>query len=125
MKKWMGLIIAFTLVFSLAACGGNGDSDTSNAAVETNESGATELKIIATNWQFDQETYTISKDTPIDFVLDSQEGYHGVKIKGLGIELEKDNKKQYKITEAGEYEIVCNIICGAGHSEMKATLIVQ
>lgn len=130
MKKIINLATALTFAFVLTACGGGGGSETaSTIAVPSTEDEAVELKFIASNWEFDQEEYTVAVGEPINFTLENEAGYHGVTIKGLGIDLADGKTKQYTITEPGTYEIECSIQCGSGkdggHNTMKSKLIVQ
>ncbi|MFD2671291.1 cytochrome C oxidase subunit II [Marinicrinis sediminis] len=123
MKKSLIFLFLITAMTVLSACGGG--SSLANSVVETNEAEPEQLVITASDWSFDQETYTIQKDQPVQFILENEQGYHGIGIKKLGIEFEQKTQPQYKITEAGEYEITCSVMCGSGHRDMKATLIVQ
>lgn len=128
MKKAIALVVGAALLFTLTACGGgssNGAQGGSGAAVETSDPNPTELTIVATNWAFDQSEYRVNAGEPIHFSIENAEGYHGYEIKGLGINIEPGKDKQYTINEPGEYEIVCSIMCGAGHNDMVAKLIVE
>lgn len=128
MKKVIAIVVGAALLISLTACGGggsNGAQGGSQAAVESSDPNPTELTIIASNWEFDQEEYRVKAGEPILFAIENAEGYHGYEIKGLGIEIEPGKEKQYTINEPGEYEIVCSIMCGAGHDNMVAKLIVE
>jgi cytochrome c oxidase subunit 2 len=124
MKKIINLATALTFALVLSACSSGSDT-ASTAASATSEDNATELKLIASNWEFDQEEYTVAAGEPINFILENKAGFHGVQIKGLGIDLADGKAKQYTITEPGTYEIICSIQCGTGHSTMKSKLIVQ
>jgi cytochrome c oxidase subunit 2 len=126
MKKIINLAAALTFALVLSACGNASESGgSSTAAVPSEEANATEVKLSASNWEFDQAEYKIAKGQPVSFLLENEAGYHGVTIKGLGIDLEADKPEQYTITEAGTYEIICSIQCGSGHSTMKSVLIVE
>lgn len=126
MKKSFFTIMALIIIIGLSACGGANEPQ-SESVVTTNEENAEQLTFVATNWQFDKEEYHIPVNQPINFMLVNQEGYHGIAFEGLGVSLEggEDHVKQFKITEPGTYEIRCNIICGTGHSDMRAKLIVE
>jgi len=128
MKKMINLAAALTFALVLSACGSSSNT-TSAIAVASTEENATEVKLIASNWEFDQAEYTVALGEPIQFILENEAGLHGVKINGLGISLDAGKPKQYVINEAGTYEIVCSIQCGAGkdgnHNTMKSKLIVQ
>ncbi|GIQ70960.1 cytochrome c oxidase subunit II [Xylanibacillus composti] len=124
MKKMIISVMALAMAIGLTACGG-GDSSASDKAVQTNEPSAASITMEATNWDFDQDEYRVKAGEPVNFLLTNAEGVHGVEIRGLGIQLDADKEVQYTINEAGTYDIVCNIICGTGHSTMTAKLVVE
>ncbi|MFD0872337.1 Cytochrome c oxidase subunit 2 [Chlamydia abortus] len=124
MKKIMGLLMAAVMISVLAACGG-GDGGGSKIS-EEDKANATELKLVATNFQFDQSEYKVKKGDTLKIVLDNQEGIHGIEIKGAKIKLDNSNTTDYfKADKAGTYDIICNIPCGQGHATMKSKLIVE
>ncbi len=120
------MVFMFALI--LSACGGTTGSSSGSAsskAVASTADNALEVKLLASNWEFDQETYTISKDQPVSFLLENKAGYHEVIIRGLDINLKPDVSQQFTITESGTYTIECSVACGSGHSTMKSTLVVE
>lgn len=128
MKKWLGAAMALTLMLTVAACGGGNEGSSGGSgskAIASDEANATQVKLIASNFKFDQEVYTVKKDEPIEFILENEEGFHGVEIVGLNIKLSAGKAQQFKITEPGEYRIECSIMCGAGHKDMVSTLVVE
>lgn len=128
MKKIISFAVVLIFALVLSACGGASDSSsdsTASKAVASSADNAIEVKLLASNWEFDQETYTISKDQPVSFLLENQAGYHEVAIRDLGISLKPGVAQQFTITEAGTYTIECSVACGSGHSSMKSTLVVQ
>ncbi len=125
MKKLWTVVLSITLMAALTACGGN-NAATNNTSGEAPAGDAKEVKIVASNWEFDQAEYTVAKGENVNFVLENAAGMHGVEIKGLGVKLDNGNpSKSIKVDKAGEYEIICNIPCGQGHIQMKSKLIVQ
>lgn len=118
MKRWIATICAAGLIAVLAACGGGG----SNA----DDANATELVIKASNFHFDQEQYVVKKGEPVKLVVVNEQGNHGVEIKGIsGASASAGKSKVFTPTKAGEYDIICNIMCGTGHNDMVAKLIVE
>ncbi|REK68503.1 MULTISPECIES: hypothetical protein [Cohnella] len=122
-KKWTALLATAALALTLSACGGGGSE--SNAAEEPSASASEVLTIKASNWQFDQTEYTIPKDTPVQIQLINEEGAHGIAIEGTDVKLSSGKKSKVVALKEGTYEIKCNIICGEGHLNMTAKLIVQ
>jgi cytochrome c oxidase subunit 2 len=143
MKKTMMLVTAFTMLFVLAACGGQQaqepaqetgtaseqTAEDAKEAEETSEQTAGEAKevvLTATNFKFDQQEYKMAKGETVKFTLKNEQGFHGVNIKGLGVNLDNGNPSQtVTIDKPGTYEIVCSIPCGSGHANMKSVLVVE
>jgi cytochrome c oxidase subunit II len=130
MKKLWMMLLAVVLVGALSACGGGGqtsDNSGSDTSAQTggDAAGATvELNIDATNFKFDQEEYRLKAGETVNVNFTSSQGMHGLKINGLDIELQ-DGQSSTFVAEKGEYVIECSIMCGTGHSAMKAKLIVE
>ncbi|HZG55391.1 hypothetical protein [Paenibacillus sp.] len=85
------------------------------------------LEIVASNWDFDKDEYVVEAGSTMTLALRNDQGLHGISVSGLGIELQGAHLSQ-EVTfgEAGEvYEITCIILCGEGHTEMTAKIVVQ
>ncbi|BBI32183.1 cupredoxin domain-containing protein [Cohnella abietis] len=127
MHKKLALLLTLTaLMLALAACGGknNSESGSNSPSPASTESASTEVIITATSWEFDEAEYTIPKDTPVKLTLQNTKGAHGIEIVGQNIKI-TGNKSEVINLPAGTYEIKCNIMCGAGHNQMKAKLVVS
>lgn len=126
MYKWIMSVLffgacAFGLIFLLVST--KPEKSEEDAAAE---SGKPQLKITASNFQFDQAEYRVKKGETVQVVLKNKEGVHGVDIAQLGITLTgKDLSKEVTFDKPGTYEIVCAVPCGVGHTNMKAKLIVE
>jgi len=87
---------------------------------------ANTLKIVASNWEFDQAEYVVAAGSTMTVELENGQGLHGISIEGLGIELQGAHLSQeVTFSEPGEYEIRCIILCGEGHAEMVSKIVVQ
>ncbi|WP_020617594.1 cupredoxin domain-containing protein [Paenibacillus daejeonensis] len=135
MKKQLSVAVtAFALAIMLAACGGGNGADTNNTPANTpansetgasNDAAAQEVVIEATNWEFDQSEYRVKQGEPVNITLKSTQGNHGISINNTDVKLKKDESMNYTFDAPGEYQIVCNIPCGTGHTKMVSTLIVE
>lgn len=114
-------LIALALAAALTACGGGNDS----AAPEESMTASQTLVVKASNWQFDQPEYTIPKDTPVEIKLVNEQGAHGLKIQGTNVKLGGAKMSKVVKLAAGTYEMSCATVCGSGHLNMTAKLIVQ
>ncbi|AIC93950.1 cupredoxin domain-containing protein [Shouchella lehensis] len=122
MKRIVLQILGLFFVVALAACGGNESDDAQSEQVETDET----VTIKALNWHFDEEEYIVpSGETTIELINES--GNHGIIIReansGEDVVLNKQGSTVATLAP-GEYEIICSIPCGSGHTDMTATLVV-
>jgi len=124
MKKLIVLMMGISLVIALAACG----SKTSTEPKSTDTAAATGQKVTikATNWQFDQTEYRVKKGEPVTITLDNSQGAHGAQIKDFNVNLD-NSKKTITFTpdKSGSFPIICSVMCGQGHANMKTTLVVE
>ncbi|WNR42513.1 cupredoxin domain-containing protein [Paenibacillus roseipurpureus] len=127
MQKWI-----FFVLFILAGALGLGVlfqdiSDRQEAQeAEAAASKLPQLKVAASNWQFDATDYKVKSGQPTKVSLSLKEGVHAIEIVGLGVKLDKDNPtKEVTFDKPGTYEIDCVLPCGEGHAKMKAKLVVE
>lgn len=130
LRKTLFVTILLGLILVLAACGGDNNNPEDTIANQDNvsqdeASTASDVKVVSTNWAFDQEEYVVKAGEEVKITHVNEEGMHGISIEGLDISIEGDGEATFTPTEPGEYKIYCNIPCGAGHNDMIATLIVQ
>ncbi|MEC5424556.1 cupredoxin domain-containing protein [Virgibacillus sp. C22-A2] len=140
MKKSLLATLFLGFILVLAACGSDNSSanetdDTSGAdevAEETEDTGASaeettpdnNVTVIATDFDLDQDVYTVKAGEEVKITLINEEGHHGISIDEFGVNLQGEGEATFKPEEPGEYTIYCNIFCGEGHALMTATLVV-
>lgn len=132
MKKFGLILLTGALTFGLVACGGaeeDAKSDvketTAQTADTTTASDADKYTITATNWDFaSDKELVIKKGTKVALHLVNEEGVHTISNKELGIDLSADKPSEFTAEKTGEYELICNTVCGAAddHEAMKITL---
>ena len=121
MKKLLLTVLLLSMVFILAACGGDDQVEQAAPTGETKE-----ILLVATNWDFDQAEYVVNAGDNVIMTLENSQGVHGIKIRGLDVTLEPNaSTQEFFAGVPGEYEIYCHIQCGVGHNDMKAKFIVQ
>ncbi|WP_169089572.1 cupredoxin domain-containing protein [Paenibacillus sp. PL91] len=119
-------VIIVVYVILLTACGASKNEEAQSGPSEESKKIANEVVITATNWEFDKAEYRIKKGEAVKLTLESGSGVHGIAFEDLEIkELRSGDSKVVTINEAGTYEFFCNRMCGSGHSNMKAKLIVE
>lgn len=115
----LAIVMVFAL-FVLAACGN------SNQAEEpASGDGAQTLDITASNFEFDKDTYTVEAGKPVNVTLTNKDGMHGIGISSFDVSIKGEGEASFTPEEPGEYTIRCNVMCGAGHSDMVSTLVVE
>lgn len=126
-KKWGLLVSAVALSAMLVtACGGGSTEQAANGSQSAPASASgTQVNIEASNWKFNQDTFEVKAGEEFTINFKSTEGYHGIGIEGLDVEIEKEGSKTLKVDEPGEYTIYCNVICGPDHGKMLAKLVVK
>jgi cytochrome c oxidase subunit II len=145
MKKILAAILGLTLIFGLAACGSKPDASASTSPAATSSGAASTpagsasvspsasaggaaqaVTLTATNFKFDKTEYKVKKGQPVTITLKNGEGMHGAEIKEFGVNLKKDGEsKTFTPDKVGTYNIQCSVMCGAGHANMKSTLVVE
>lgn len=124
-SKWALLLISAALAAALSGCGsGNGGDKAASSSAEP-QTASEQLVVKASNWKFDQEEYTIPKDTPVEIKLVNEEGAHGLQIKGADVKLSNGKTSKIVTLKEGTYEMKCSIVCGTGHLAMTAKLVVK
>ncbi|MCG7409864.1 cupredoxin domain-containing protein [Paenibacillus sp. ACRRX] len=125
MKRPIALAAAMlALAYVMVACGSNQQGSAGQGSGEP-ASAAKEIIIKATNYKFDQPEYRVKAGETVKFVLESS-GNHGIRIQDIGLELTPNQTSQVVTpAETGTYEFKCTIMCGPGHKEMTAKLIVE
>nr|WP_254456897.1 cupredoxin domain-containing protein [Brevibacillus sp. HD1.4A] len=110
----------------MTACGGKEQAANTNSteapAAATDGNG---INIEASNWKFNQDVYEVKAGEEFTINFKSTEGFHGIGIEGLDVDIQKDGSKTLKVDKAGEYKIFCNVICGPEHGNMIAKLVVK
>jgi cytochrome c oxidase subunit II len=129
MKMKWGLMISSVAVSALllTACGGETKDQAASGteAAPAAATSGTQVNIEASNWKFNQDKWEVKAGEEFTINFKSTEGYHGIGIEGLDVDLQKDGSKTLKVDQPGEYKIFCNITCGPDHGKMVATLVVK
>lgn len=142
MKKLFTLMMTVTVVAVLAACGGNEEvepateetpveveADTEdNADVEDGaeaKAGNKEFTLTATNFEFASDIeLVVNKGDLVTIHLTNEEGVHGLAIEEFDAVGGPGETIEFEATEAGTFELKCAVQCGAGHDDMKTSLVV-
>ncbi len=89
------------------------------------------VKVTAERFAFSPSEIVVEKGTVIEFHLTSEDTDHGFRIIGTPVDVAIPKRRRgvtvvtYTAVEAGRFIIECSRPCGAGHTAMRATLIVK
>ncbi len=104
------------------------------ALVVTAQAGARDAEpraivITAKRFEFVPSTITLKKGETVKLVVTSEDVTHGLFIRPLKIDtdLTPGETQQINVTpqSAGTFTAICHHFCGAGHGNMKLTVVVE
>lgn len=88
-----------------------------------------EFNITARQWAFDPATITVKQGDTVKLVIKSIDVTHGIALPAFDISRRLEPGKtvtiEFTADQKGTYSFFCSVFCGAGHSDMKGTLIVE
>src|SRR5687768_9492209 len=91
----------------------------------------TVIRLSAERFAFTPSEITVEKGTTIEFHLTSDDTDHGFRIIGTDVDAEIPKRRRgeavikYVADTPGRFVIECSRPCGAGHTAMRATLVVK
>lgn len=89
------------------------------------------IRVSAERFAFSPSEITVEKGTTIEFHLTSDDTDHGFRIVGTDVDVQIPKRRRgetvvkYTADTAGRFVIECSRPCGAGHTAMRATLVVK
>jgi cytochrome c oxidase subunit 2 len=89
------------------------------------------VKVSAERFAYTPSEITVERGTTIEFHLTSDDTDHGFRIVGTDVDVAIPKRRQgetvvtYVADTVGRFVIECSRPCGAGHTAMRATLIVK
>ncbi len=89
------------------------------------------VRVSAERFAFTPSEIVVERGTVIEFHLTSEDTDHGFRIVGTDVNAEIPKRRRgetvvkYVAATAGRFVIECSRPCGAGHTAMRATLVVK
>ena len=87
------------------------------------------IAITAKRFEFVPPTITLKKGETVKLVVTSEDVTHGLFIRPLKIDTDLVPGKTEELTvtpqAAGTFTAICHHFCGAGHGNMKLTVVVE
>jgi cytochrome c oxidase subunit II len=86
------------------------------------------IEVTAKRFAFTPSELTLKKGEPVLLVLKSEDAGHGIRVKGLGVDLKaaKGQTSEFTFTpdKSGDFVGACSTFCGSGHGSMKIAIHV-
>jgi cytochrome c oxidase subunit II len=95
------------------------------------QAGPRVIRISAERFAYTPSEITVEKGTVIEFHLTSEDTDHGFRIIDTDVDVKIPKRRRgetvvkYTADTAGRFIIECSRPCGAGHTAMRATLVVK
>jgi cytochrome c oxidase subunit 2 len=133
----LGVVVSLGTVASLATAGDLVAPHPSTPAVPiaaaqeppAKEGKEKSIAIQAKRFEFAPSTLTLTHDEPVELALSSEDVRHGFFSRELGIDSEfvpgKTTVARLTPHKPGTYTVICDRFCGAGHGNMKLTVVVE
>jgi len=89
------------------------------------------VKVVAERFAFTPSEIVVERGTTIEFHLTSDDTDHGFRIVGTDVNADIPKRRRgetvvkYVADTAGRFVIECSRPCGAGHTAMRAILVVK
>lgn len=117
-RRWLVLFLILVAIGSFAARFSAGAAE--NPRVVT---------ITAKRFEFSPSQITVKKGQTVRLVLKSEDVTHGFLMKALAIDTDIPAGETAEVTltpqTAGKFTTICDHFCGAGHGNMKMTIVVE
>ena len=95
------------------------------------QAGPRVIKVTAERFAFTPGEIVVEQGTTVEFHLTSDDTDHGFRIIGTEVDVQIPKRRRgetvvkYTADTAGRFVIECSRPCGAGHTAMRATLVVK
>ncbi len=87
------------------------------------------VTITAKRFEFSPSRITLKKGETVKLLLKSEDVTHGFLMKALGIDTDIPAGETAEVTltpqAPGKFTTICDHFCGAGHGNMKMTIVVE
>jgi cytochrome c oxidase subunit II len=88
-----------------------------------------QVDIVMKKWSIEPHEIHVKKGTVVTLHVSTADVQHGFEVQSLGISEPVNPGKPADITfvadKPGKYGVDCDILCGKGHDDMAATIIVE
>ncbi len=145
MKRYL-LVLGIFAVLLAAGCSsktterlpaGSGDAaaveavtfQDADAGTATESPAVRQFTMTARQWEFSPDTITVNKGDTVVLSIRSIDVAHGFALPEFGVNERLEPGKvvevEFVADKTGTFSFFCSVLCGAGHSDMKGTLVVE
>jgi cytochrome c oxidase subunit 2 len=124
--------IAGVILLSVALCAPAVSAERADTKIATSQDAPVKvIRVSAERFSYTPSEITVEKGTVIEFHLTSEDTDHGFRIIDTGVDVAIPKRRRgetivrYTADKAGRFIIECSRPCGAGHTAMRATLVVK
>ncbi len=116
---------------SLVLCAPNVADARNDVKITKSQDGVKVIRVSAERFAYSPSEIVVEKGTTIEFHLTSDDTDHGFRIVGTDVDVQIPKRRRgetivkYTADTAGRFVIECSRPCGAGHTAMRATLVVK
>src|SRR5690625_7344009 len=98
-------VLLFSLIVILAACGSsdNGSDEDNDSSETESPSAGSDLSIIASNFEFDENEYTVQSGEEVKVNLTNEVGNHGIANDEFDLDIQGDGEASFTPDEPGKY----------------------
>jgi cytochrome c oxidase subunit II len=86
------------------------------------------IDVVAKRFEFTPSSITVARDEAVELRLTTEDVRHGFFSRDLELDSEflpgKTTAVRFTPHKAGSYTVICDRFCGAGHGNMKLTVVV-
>jgi heme/copper-type cytochrome/quinol oxidase subunit 2 len=107
------------------------DDSISRSIDKSQDPAVTVIRVSAERFAFTPSEIVIDRGAAVEFHLTSDDTDHGFRIIGTAVDVQIPKRRRgetvvkYTADTAGRFVIECSRPCGAGHTAMRATLVVK
>ena len=104
-------------------------AEDSAGAGEAGESNVREITMTARQWSFDPDTIRVKQGDKVRLEITSTDVKHGFAIEDYNINEQllpgQITVVEFVADKPGTFRFYCSVVCGAGHSNMEGSLVVE
>jgi cytochrome c oxidase subunit 2 len=99
------------------------------SAVACNREPDVKIAVVMKKYTIEPAEIRVKKGQMVELTVSTADVQHGFAVPGLGIKEPVQRNRPavivFEARQAGTFPVACSIICGSGHDDMQAKIIVE